>query len=1452
MSSVNIPILKTIVVVFLAWLSATALADAVLISFSGEAKVKAANSEVWREAKVNEVLTEGVTLKTEKYSNANLLFEDGTQIKLAENSALLIRALRNKSPSKVSSTDLLLSRGKIWGRSKQLPGDLTIATTTATATIRGTEWELVSISESDSSEESTEVTVVKGLVELSNRLGTARVPENTKGLAGISAPPRSQAVNRPRDRVSWISYYSVRPKLYVFAETKGYTQPPITEPDTSCVGIPMGDSLQNAKQSEHSLADVQRCAVSYVRQGDLANAQRLSEFYPEQKDTLLETQIRADSLALSGAYEAALKLLEPELAQRPTNSKLAIQIAAIHLHFGRLPLVKGFLKQISSSASGVGLGDIIVGDYQKLEGSFVKANEAYLAATNYADSEIEALEKLAELNYDYGKPLTAKKHLERLFVLQPENLKALALRAELLLSRNEFTRAASTFEQVLEIDSDNLVSLDGYSQALLGSSDTEGALANARKLGVIEPTVNNANLTSALIFHQKDSIVAATTELVEASEKDTNDPYPYFLLSAIHADENQPGLAIENSKDAIERLAYLKSLDKLATDQRGSANLGNAYSAFGLEESAEYLALKSYQPRWGGSPFFLAERQSDDFIRSSLSLRGYINEPAVFGSDKKKLALSNETGLNWEIIADARDDESYQQNLVKFGVSGFFEAPFTNSFLFQYGKGTLTDEALIPLENEEWASLVEQWSELELRYSAAFSGGDYFDPSIKPIRAYPGEAFEYKLSDTDSETITVGYGAQLTDTLNLFSIYIETEDQLPNFAMQIVPEKVKTPEAVLNYEGDLSAIGLDAAFTMLPVLSSATKAEVDQSLFLLAFKYDLNDSVSVLGKFSRSMSKRGEEGSFVGACGAQSYSGSLADSYLRNNASAMGGDLFYGLDWHYYYGYLGIDEAKALYPVFMDAANRFDNAALERLPGSCTVEALQNEALRTATDFSDVYGNTLNDYSLFVEGHGEEYQFSLGLELSKSTGYFSSTMDQREVNRLYGPLNDVFYLSSQMPLFGEYCLESPYQSPLCQVYNGNPDQTTILAASRQNYDSIVRLMQSKTEYNGYLSGHLAYQASDAVTLDYSISGTNIRSKFDKSYFSSDFESFSLEYLSLIFPGAENSELVDGVLSYTTRVEEMDTPNGYGDWKFSGGMGLTFEINPGLTIHGATTNLNRPSLNMSLAPMYLGLSPRLGMRTPSNSRIRTNTLALVVTPNENVRIFSRLSKSKIRQETIRDVSGWGGSFVQDSGKEALELLTANTFDQMRSNELRTIFNSVNSSRTLCSDCLETKSAEIVIDAVLNPQISVNASYVRNWKSKVSAPDASNLIEGSADCLAAQVDGTECDLSWRDQTFAINTFPLNYYRMGLSWSPTSQFKAMALGEYMTNVEFIRRGVGSIYDQEVIFNREGVDRGFRAHAMLRYRSKTGAFKLDLVARNLFSPYSRESVALRFGVAL
>ena len=113
----------------------------------------------------------------------------------------------------------------------------------------------------------------------------------------------------------------------------------------------------------------------------------------------------------------------------------------------------------------------------------------------------------------------------------------------------------------------------------------------------------------------------------------------------------------------------------------------------------------------------------------------------------------------------------------------------------------------------------------------------------------------------------------------------------------------------MNYGCDLSTIGLDAAFTMLPILSRGAEAQVDQSLFLAAFKYDLSDSYSLLGKFSRSFSKKSEMGSFVGACSLQSQTGGLADLYMLENSFAIGSDLVYGLDWHYQYGYLSLDKA---------------------------------------------------------------------------------------------------------------------------------------------------------------------------------------------------------------------------------------------------------------------------------------------------------------------------------------------------------------------------------------------------------------------------------------------------------------------------------------------------------------------------------------------------------------
>ena len=108
-----------------------------LVSFNGDVGYRSTPAQKWQIAQDDQVLAAGSQIKTAAVSSANILFPDGTQIKLAESSELTIRAAKPRSKKALSSTDLLLSRGKLWGRAKDQPDQLSVSTPTATAAVRG-------------------------------------------------------------------------------------------------------------------------------------------------------------------------------------------------------------------------------------------------------------------------------------------------------------------------------------------------------------------------------------------------------------------------------------------------------------------------------------------------------------------------------------------------------------------------------------------------------------------------------------------------------------------------------------------------------------------------------------------------------------------------------------------------------------------------------------------------------------------------------------------------------------------------------------------------------------------------------------------------------------------------------------------------------------------------------------------------------------------------------------------------------------------------------------------------------------------------------------------------------------------------------------------------------------------------------------------------------------------
>src|SRR6185437_3326153 len=137
---------------------------------------------------------------------------------------------------------------------------------------------------------------------------------------------------------------------------------------------------------------------------------------------------------------------------------------------------------------------------------------------------------------------------------------------------------------------------------------------------------------------------AALFELKRAAETDPKDPLPHLLASIIHLDRIEPGLAMSEAQEALTRIPYLKSLNQVADNQKGVANVGAPLAFMGLEEWARSAAYESYLPLWGGSHLFLADRYSGDFDKRSELMQGFIADPLAFGGSNRFQSLVSEPG----------------------------------------------------------------------------------------------------------------------------------------------------------------------------------------------------------------------------------------------------------------------------------------------------------------------------------------------------------------------------------------------------------------------------------------------------------------------------------------------------------------------------------------------------------------------------------------------------------------------------------------------------------------------------------------------------------------------------------------------------------------------------------------------------------------------------------------
>ena len=122
---------------------------------------------------------------------------------------------------------------------------------------------------------------------------------------------------------------------------------------------------------------------------------------------------------------------------------------------------------------------------------------------------------------------------------------------------------------------------------------------------------------------------AALFELSRATESIPTIRCRYLLASLIRLDRIEPVAAVEQAQEALKRIPYLKSLNQVADNQKGVANVGTPLAFMGLEYWARSAAHESYLPFWGASHLFLADRYAGDFDKRSELMQGFVTDPLV-------------------------------------------------------------------------------------------------------------------------------------------------------------------------------------------------------------------------------------------------------------------------------------------------------------------------------------------------------------------------------------------------------------------------------------------------------------------------------------------------------------------------------------------------------------------------------------------------------------------------------------------------------------------------------------------------------------------------------------------------------------------------------------------------------------------------------------------------------
>ena len=657
-------------------------AAAEILNLQGSGEQRAAGAPEWAPARVSQALAAGDFVRTGDSSRMALLFADQTQVRLHQNTVLQVKAVASAAQP---VTDLLLQVGRAWAQTRRpTESRLNLQTPAATVGIRGTDWDIEV--EPDGR---TLLTVLSGRVTFSNEHGAIVVSSNEAALAETGKAPVRLQLGQPRDRVQWVNAQVADPLRHLPAGQV----PAALAPARAALASRDASALQAALAGARGRVSEAWLAVFTSAQdmlaGRLTEAERKLAGVTAGPDAPASGySMLADLQLVKGDSGAAMETLAAGLARWPGTPELRAQLAHTQLMADRADqsaLTLGRPAESDPAALWLARGELA-----RRQGDARATVDAYSRAIRLAPDDDRGWFGLGSAHTEREDSVPARAALLRALELKPDGVGYRGELGTLETYRNDLGAARAAFDLALADNPGDYVALTGLGLLRLKQGDAAAALDAFLRAGVMEPRYSRAKTYTAVAYYQLGRHDDAIATLQQAIALDDKDPVPWLFLAQIHTDLFRAGEAVQASRAAVQRMPYLKSLNQLANDQKGRADLGAALAFFGLEDWALELAQQAYLPYWGGSHLFLSDRYPGEFNKNSELFQGFLSDPLAFGASPRFSSLLQRPGI-YGAAGISLDRDFYRLWGTSLAVNGLSQGMFPLAFFVKAQNARVTD-----------------------------------------------------------------------------------------------------------------------------------------------------------------------------------------------------------------------------------------------------------------------------------------------------------------------------------------------------------------------------------------------------------------------------------------------------------------------------------------------------------------------------------------------------------------------------------------------------------------------------------------------------------------------------------------------------------------------------------------------------------------------------------------